>query len=198
MTDSEQKVPTQQEGASSDIHHEVEASNEQEAKEWYIMARNKLCHINQWKSYAGELSASFTLTDANGHQVERHPAQGDYIKIHLPTSSEDKFEWVRIEKVNEEHSGNEVSMMEVQVRPSQPPNQPGETEHFFSKESTSSFFVERNGKKIAAYVRGRNELPNLETPGVFNKIRNAIIAIVAMTGLNAPQWKALVKGLLEK
>ena len=86
----------------------------------------------------------------------------------------------------------------MRVRPSDPPRQQEETEHFFSKEATSSFIVERTGRKVQASVRGRNELPNLETPGLFNKIRNIFIGLGAMLGLNYPQWKGLVRGLLTK
>jgi len=72
------------------------------------------------------------------------------------------------------------------------------TEHFFSKEATSSFLVEHAGRKVEASVKGRNELPNVEIHGLINKIRNLLIGLGAMIGLNYPQWKALVKGILTK
>jgi hypothetical protein len=87
----------------------------------------------------------------------------------------------------------------MRVRPSDPPRQKEETEHFFSKDATSSFIVERKGNVVTAYVRGRNELPNTEEPESFlKKIRNAAIALAAMAGLNTPQWKGLAKGIIDK
>lgn len=198
MKDSKQKVPEQQEGAKSDIKHVVDAISNDEAAHLYIRARKNLLSINQWQELAGKLSARFTLIDPNGVEADRFPLQGDYIRIHLPTSTPNKYDWVRIEKIQDENPDDYTGRILIQVRPADPPLPQQETEHFFSREATSSFFVERKGKRVSAMVRGRNELPNLDADNLVDKIRNAVIAIGAMAGLNVPQWKALVKGILEK
>ena len=191
-------VPPQKEGAKSDIKYCVRAFGEREGLDLYNKARKNLLDINRWQEFAGKLSAEFRLTDPFGKLVERLPLQGDYIRIHLPTAATDKFEWVRIEAIKEQAHHEKLNWIMMRVRPSDPPRQQEETEHFFSKEATSSFIVERTGRKVQASVRGRNELPNLETPGLFNKIRNIFIGLGAMLGLNYPQWKGLVRGLLTK
>lgn len=43
---------------------------------------------------------------------------------------------------------------------------------------------------------GRNEIPNKHPISFINKIRNVIVAFVAMLGLAKPQWKNLMKGIL--
>jgi hypothetical protein len=47
-------------------------------------------------------------------------------------------------------------------------------------------------------VYGRNEKPNLNTKAVIDKLRNAIVGVTAIAGLNKPQWKSLVMGLLSE
>lgn len=197
VEDSNEKIPEQQKGASSDIIESVNCDSSEAAVQLYAKARKNLFDINNWHQMAGKLSARFYLTDPSGGAADRLPLQGDFIKIHLPTSSADKFDWVRIENIEEEQSGDYSSRVKISVRPTDPPAPQQETEHFFTEDATSNFFVERKGRVVTAMVRGRNELPNTDTPGVVNKIRNAVIAVAAMAGLNTPQWKALVKGILE-
>lgn len=198
MKDSEDKIPEQEKGASSDVIHTVNCESSDEATMLYLRARKNLFDINRWHERAGKLSARFYLTDESGNSIDRPPLQGDYIKIHLPPSAADKFDWVRIEEIEEEKPDDYSSRVKISVRPADPPAPQQETEHFFSDEATSNFFVERKGRSVTAMVRGRNELPNTEAPGVVNKIRNVVVAVAAMAGLNVPQWKALVKGILEE
>ena len=42
----------------------------------------------------------------------------------------------------------------------------------------------------------RNETPNNKDTNIYDTIRNTIIALTARAGLSGPQWKLLVKGLL--
>jgi hypothetical protein len=190
-------VPTQKKGGKSDITYSVRTLNEQAGLALYEKARKNLLDINNWKQLAGKLSADFSLTDPFGTLVQRLPLQGDFIRIHLPTSANDKFDWVRIEAIEVQNRGN-LNFIGMRVRPSDPPKQKEETEHFFSKEATSSFIVERTGRKVKASVRGRNELPNVKSGSLIDRIRNIFIGIGAMMGMNYPQWKGLVRGVLRK
>jgi hypothetical protein len=190
-------VPPQLKGARSDIKYSVTGSDEAEAIQVYDRARKNLLDINRWQHMAGKASAAFQLADPFGKEESRLPLQGDYIKIHLPVNPPDKFDWVRIEAIEERKLHVHFNWIVIRVRPADPPRQQEETEHFFSREATSSFSVERAGRKVVASVRGRNELPNIQVTGLMNKIRNVFIALGAMMGLNYPQWKALMRGLLK-
>ena len=53
--------------------------------------------------------------------------QGDYIRINLPSSSDDKFEWVRIELIEERKESEHVKWILIRVRPSEPPHEKEET-----------------------------------------------------------------------
>jgi hypothetical protein len=195
---TKEAVPPQLQGAKSDIRYSIRTSGEEDGLQLYEKARQNLLDINRWQQLAGRFSAAFYLTDPVGKHVQRLPLQGDYIKIHLPANADDKFDWVRIEAIEEQKLHAHFNWIVIRVRPSDPPKQQEETEHFFSKEATSSFCVERVGRKVEASVHGRNELPNVEVPGFMNKLRNIVIALGAMTGLNYPQWKALVRGIVRK
>jgi hypothetical protein len=192
------KIPAQHSGAKSDIHFSTTAETDEEAKKLYDKARNNLLSINKWKELAGKLSAAFLLTDNRGAAADRFPLNGDYIRIHLPGSPSGEFDWVRIERVEEEQPATHRKRIMIQVRPSDAPKQHEETEHFFSKQATSNFIVERNGNRITAAVAGRNELPNLHRKGLLSKIRNLLISLPALAGANTPQWKSLTKGIIEK
>lgn len=191
-------IPRQKKGAKSDITYRIKTPGEKEGSALYEKARNNLLDINRWQEFTGKLSAAFYLTDPFGKYVDRLPLQGDYIKIHLPTSAEDKFDWVRIEAIEEERKLSNINWIMIRVRPSDPPRRQEDTEHFFSKDATSSFTVERKGRKVEAAVRGRNELPNVQNEGLMTKVRNVVIGLGAMIGMNYPQWKGLVRGIMTK
>jgi len=193
------KAPQQKEGSESNITYSRTTASEKECRNLYEKARKNLLDINRWQQIAGKLSADFHLTDPYGNPVERLPLQGDYIKIHLPTSSDDKFDWVRIEAIEEKNVSADHQYILIRVRPSDAPRHKEDTEHFFSKDATSSFSIERAGLKIEAAVRGRNELPNIqEQDGLMKKLRNLVVGLTAMFGGNYPQWKGLVRGMLRK
>ncbi|MBL7699368.1 MAG: hypothetical protein JNK79_14480 [Chitinophagaceae bacterium] len=191
-----EQIPSQEHGAKSNVSYAVKGFAEKEGDEIYEKARKNLLDINRWHELSGALSARFYLTDPYGNETDRLPLQGDYIKIHLPSSADDKFDWVRIELIEERKPREHIKWIMIRVRPSDPPQEKQETEHFFSEEATSNFYVGQTGRKVEASVGGRNELPNIEAPGMINKIRDVIVGLAAMAGFNYPQWKSLVKGIL--
>lgn len=193
---SKRNLPQQKKGAKSDVKYSVRAKDEAESIALFQKARKNLLNINQWEKMAGKVSATFRLTDEYGNHVNRLPLQGDYIKIHLPTSAEDKFDWVRIEAIEEKRTPVHLCYIMIRVRPTDPPNPQEATEHFFSREATSSFCVERTGQLVEASVRGRNELPNLDAGGIKSILRNLVVSLGAMLGLNYPQWKGLTRGII--
>jgi hypothetical protein len=69
--------------------------------------------------------------------------------------------------------------------------------HFFDEQSSSSFVVKREGKKITGGIYGRNEKPNTDTEKLVDKIRNIAVAGGAISGLSKLQWKSLVNGLVK-
>jgi hypothetical protein len=194
-------VPEQKEGGKTDAEYSKEAVGTTAAHDLFLQSRERLLNINEWDKIAGALSAVFKLTDSNGREITGKAKVGDFIKIDIPgpgTKAGKGFDWVRIEVIEENH--NDSSQMEsllVRVRPcDNPTNNKEDVAHFFTNKASSSFTLQRDGITVTAGVHGRNEVPNTKTESLYDKTRNSTIAVAAIVGLNAPQWKSLVKGIM--
>ena len=77
-------VPNQESGKAIDAVSSVELADENDARNLFEDVRKRLQNVNEWKQYAGNLSAEFQLVDTNGTEVQREPAKGDYLKIDIP------------------------------------------------------------------------------------------------------------------
>jgi hypothetical protein len=203
MADVKEKiVPPQYEGQKKDIVHCVETIDEDDARKLFVIARNRLLAINRWYDLCGSSSAKFTLTDNKGTKHDRTAEKGDYLKIDLPatpgTADGKGYDWVFIEAIEDNSdSAGPYESIALRARPSQHPNEKVENiAHFFDNDATSTFIVERHGKKVTAAVYGRNEVPNTATSNTFDKVRNVIVGMSAILGFSNMQWNNLVRGLL--
>ena len=196
-------IPEQEKGGKTDTAHEVECNTESEAKEYFQLAKQRLLNVNRWHDLAGVLTAVFRLTDDTGKEVDRPAKTGDYFKISIPApgpGTGDGYDWVRIELIGEPTAAREENeAFGIRVRPAHNPVKKDDDNiaHFFRDNATSSFIVERIGRKLKAAVHGRNELPNTTAEKPLDKARNAVVAIGAILGFSNPQWKSLVKGILK-
>ena len=191
-------LPKQKEGAQSDNCFTIKSNTLTEAENLYNNAKENLIHVNNWNKLAGGLSAKFQLTNSHGDALYRPAKEKDHIKIQLPVAGK-HYDWVKIESIEEEKVDDLHEHITIKVRPTNDPlTSERDTAHFLTSDATSSFSIQRKGEKVTAAINGRNELPNTQTKGFFRKIRNAIIGLTVMLGLNTPQWKALAKGLVKK
>lgn len=194
-------IPEQETGTAKNILHSINIQSNEEAKSLYIKAKTRLYDINNWDKFAGTASAKFTLTDENGNTLTKIPEKNNLFKISIPAPGNkvgEGYDWVRIEVI-EEHNDpeNNYEFVVITVRPCESPlNNSTKVAHFFSDEATSSFVVQRKDKEVTACVLGRNEKPNTETEKIGNVIRNALVAVGAISGVANIQWNSLVKGLL--
>lgn len=189
-------IPEHNEGAQSNTESSVELSTEEEAKEFFNKVKERLLRVSEWHHYAGAGTADFRLINDQGNSVDRTPKEGDYFEINIPgpgTISGEGNDWVRVEKIEEDEH-----CIGIRVRPApNPTNENTDVAHFFDEQSTSSFVVKRESRKITAGVYGRNEKPNTQSEKLIDKIRNTAIATGAVAGLSKLQWKSLVQGLLK-
>lgn len=194
-------IPEQKTGAQSNTESSVLCNSIEESKEFYQKVKQRLLRVNDWQSYAGILTATFQLTDAQGRDVERTAQREDHFKIDIPgpgSVTGDGFDWVRIEEIAEQKGEEEESII-IKVHPAtNPTNDHNDVAHFFSEEATSCFMVKREGTTILAAVYGRNENPNTTTEKVVDKTRNVAVATGATVAFAKLQWKSLVTGLLRK
>lgn len=196
-------VPGQQKGAETNAEESVTASSVEEAKLIFMNAKERLLDINHWHRWAGFGSAEFHVTDERGRRLERSAREGDFVCIDIPgpgTDAGDGKDWVRVESIESCYDpANDYEVFTLVVRPTvNPKSSTGETAHFYTSDATSTYIVQREGKKVWVAERGRNEIPNTEVDKALDKARNVAVAVGGMAGLSKIQWKALVKGLLNK
>lgn len=201
MKQPEETIPEQQEGTEINVEESIDLSSEEEAKDFFSSVKERLLKINQWKDWAGALSAGFQLTDEEGKEIDSIPKAGNYFKINIPAPgivTGEGYDWVLVEEVKQEKE-NDCEYVAIKVRPaSSPVNEKEDVAHFFTDEATSNFIVRRDGNKITAGVYGRNEKPNVKADTLIDTIRNAVVGTGAVTAFAKLQWKALVSGLLER
>jgi hypothetical protein len=194
------QIPEQHTGGQLDTQAKAEFPSSESAKEFYKIAKWRLLNPSKWAEICEIPLSTFTLTDHEGNPVNREAWQGDYLKIDIPgpgTHSGEGFDWVRIEKIDEEFSfDSEISTL--QVRPAaNPTSKDTSTAHFFTAMATSTFQVKRIRNIVYAEEHGRNEVPNTDTSYTGDNIRNTLIGWTAKIGLSYPQWKSLVKGIAD-
>jgi hypothetical protein len=201
MSQQNNIIPSQDSGIQTNTESTEELATEKEAKDYYVTVCKRLMDINNWQQYAGKATAAFQLTDNSGKDVKRDPQKGDHLKIDIPgpgSVSGQGFDWVQIEAIEKDQDEN-TQWNAIRVRPATSPlNEKEDVAHFFSDDTTSTFMVRQEGKKVIAGVYGRNEKPNTNTETTIDKIRNTAIATGAITGFSKIQWKSLVNGLVKK
>lgn len=194
-----QIVPDQQTGKAIDVASTIELQQVADARFLFGQAKERLQNVNQWKDIAGTLSATFRLVDEKGAEVQRKAQKGDYLKIDIPgpgTNSGEGYDWVRIEEV-ESTFLPDGERFAFRVRPTDnPQNRKEDVAHFYSKESTSSFVVERHNHKVTASVHDRNTKPNTDAEETSDRIRDAVVGAAGVASFSKIQWKKLTDGLV--
>lgn len=202
MSNAYENIPEQYEGEVSDVIHFADAGTQQKAHQLFLLVKERLKDISNWHQLSGPGSSKFSLTDAQGNELYRMAEKGDHFYIDLPapgTIAGRGLDWVIIEDIDELDDANaESEYIAMRVRPVVNPKNPdAPIAHFFTHNSTNTFIVERYLNHVSAAVHGRNEVPNNKDTGLYDSVRNTIIALGARKGLSGPQWKALVVGLLK-
>jgi hypothetical protein len=195
-------VPAQHTGAMSVTRYSIKLASKAAAESLFERARRNLLNVNDWHTIAGPHSAVFEIIDERGEKITGDVKKGNYLRINIPaipgSPAGNGADWVKVERINEQVNLNYQSIA-ISVRPAPSPiDNETEVAHFFADEATSTFSIERRDRVVVASVNGRNETPNTETKTIRARIRNFFVAIGAMLGLNKPQWKSLVKGLIKK
>ena len=195
------QIPEQRQGGQMDTTAKAVFPSVLSAKEFYEIAKTRLLSVSDWAEICKVPVSVFTLTDTAGNEVKRQAMEGDYLKIDIPgpgTNAGDGYDWVRIEKITEETDGNQ-SLVSLQARPAvNPLAHETEIAHFFKNVATSTFQVRQIGNEVYAEEHGRNEVPNTDSDSITDNLRNRLVGWTAKIGFSYPQWKSLVKGLVEK
>ncbi|QCR23901.1 hypothetical protein [Pontibacter sp. SGAir0037] len=154
-------------------------------------AKEKLFHIDLWSNLNG-INSTFQLFDNRGRRTTAPvPEEGYYIRIILPASTIEN--WVQVSQVHVEEN-----MAEFVVHPSEKPKELTEEEevvqHFFIKEASSTFKVERQGAKLIGYEIGKNEgINNQGEEAGDRSMLNTLIAAGGWAGFQDLQWDKITR-----
>jgi hypothetical protein len=194
-------VPENTEGKKITAEAVATFHDEDEARQFYKVASERLLNVNDWGKRAGSLSAEFQLTDEHGNQVKRAAHKGDHFRIDIPgpgSKAGGGYDWVVVEDIKEVKEKN-VESIAVLVRPTSNPKTNDENvAHFYSEASTSTFEIAREDKKVTATIYDRNVQANTETEETIDKIRNTVVGVSARHGGSKIQWQALADALVKK
>ena len=196
----EDNVPDQVKGNAINVERSVKATSNHQAKLLYEEASARLLDVNHWHTFTEPSMSVFQLTDSNGQEIYREAHEMDLFRISVPapgSSNGEGFDWVRVERIDYQKTGDPTQGISMRVRPVPSPLHPGDgTAHFFKVDATSTFSVSRDELEVKSSIRGRNEVPNTDASSIVDKIRNVVVATgAALAGSNL-QWERLAKGLL--
>jgi hypothetical protein len=193
-------VPRQQTGKEIEVNSSCKFEQENEAVDFFTVAKGRLLNVDQWHRVAGVISAAFRAFDKDGNKVDRKIEKEDYMRIDIPgpgSKEGDGYDWVKIEEVKEVEEAH-LQCIGFRVRPAANPC--GDTNsiaHFYDDSATGNFVVTREGKKITATVIDVNVKPNDDTNSITDKIRGTAIGTVALSFFSKLQWKNLVDGIVK-
>jgi hypothetical protein len=194
-------IPEHEKGVVIDSTSSEECKDIEEAKAFFKIVKERLLDVNHWHEVAGKASAEFQLIDKNGQEANRKVEKGDYFKIDIPgpgSKAGEGYDWVQVEDLKEV-SREDVDSVGLRVRPSTNPLSKDESiAHFYSEDSTSTFIVTREDKKITATIYDRNTKPNTDSETIMDKVRHVAAGIGAILGGSKLQWKGLAKGLVSR
>lgn len=136
-------------------------ANEADARAAFESQAARLLDVHHWDELSTVAGASFELVNPYGDATDRPARAGDFVRIDLPGPG--WISWVRIESTSVD-----ANRVELVVRPSHDPTarvpDPSRIDHFFTREATNTFSLERRGRTIVAEVNGGNESANLAGP----------------------------------
>lgn len=168
--------------------------DEPSALEAFERAKQKLFEVNKWSGMPG-INSTFEVYNSSGMlAAAARPEVGDYIKIILPAPAPEN--WVQITDIREE-----ANMAEFEVHPSPAPKTHDENttqvKHFFHKEASSTFRVERQGTILKAYEIGKNEgINNQGQEAGDRSVINTLVAEGGWAAFQEIQWDKLTRYLV--
>jgi hypothetical protein len=195
-------VPAQYIGKEIDVAASMFLQDEQEAIEFYELARQRLLNVNEWHDTAGFGTGRFHVADSNGELQNRHVQQGDHFRVEIPgpgSKTGEGYDWVLVEAVAETEQEPGIQSTGIRVRPTTNPcNDSHDVAHFYDSSATSCFIVTREALEVKAMIIDNNVKPNEDAESATDLIRNIPVAAVALTVFSKWQWQRLADGIVAR
>jgi hypothetical protein len=169
-------------------------TDEKQAAAFFPEVKVKLLNLENWNKNAG--LSSFELFDENGTvKADKTIHKGDFNRISLKGSG--KYDWVKIIDI---YQGENEFV--ITVKPTYDPtgDNPDKTKvsHFFTREATNNFCLQKDDKSLALYVIGLGEKQNVsETENVIETTRNIAVAnLGSYLGIQKGEWTTFCENFL--
>ena len=189
-------APKQERGLSQSTVRTKTYKTEAEAEADFRLKKEKLMRPGGWNSKPIGLTyadaPAWSLHDSKGKEAmtNRRAEKGDLLKIEAPGMS--RF-FVQVKDAK-----NEKDNVEFTVAPTRDPQAIAEeTSHFFEKESTRTFSLQRDGKQVRFTTLGRNEKLNTGNQSGYNSTMNAVQGLTIMGGGGDVYWDNFADNLLK-
>lgn len=165
---------------------------EAKAQKAFLQGQERLFAVNSWSQLPG-INSTFKLYNQQAEPTQNKPEPNYFIQIILPGLTVEN--WVQIETIQEEANSAQFT-----VHPCPNPlNESDETQHFFVKEASSTFRVERQGNTLFGYQIGKNEkINNHNYQAGVRAFLNTLIAEGGWAGFQDIQWGKLTDYLAGK
>ncbi len=172
-------------------------SDAAEAEKYFAEFKRKLFRIEKWNADSG--LSSFELFDENGaRQAPQASAKtGDFIRITLTGSG--KSDWVKVTGIDDERADEIVLTVQPAYNPTEKGADETATSHFFIKDSSNNFCLQKINQAVKIYVVGLNEISNTqETNNIIETARNVATANLGhYLGIQKAEWTTFCENFLE-
>ena len=159
-----------EEGKDKTFCSERNFNDESSARQAFEEGKKRLWNVNSWSEFSG-INSTFTLHNQHGNQTHQTPVIGYFIKIVLPGLPVEN--WVQLAAIQDTETSAQFT---VHPCPN-PTNNSVETQHFFVKEASSTFRIEREGTVLRGLQIGKNEkINNHDYQAGKGTILNTLIA----------------------
>jgi hypothetical protein len=189
-------VPQHLVGMQKDLSYVITLESGEDADDWFVESMERLLKLNDWNRRASDIDLLFNLTDHHGKNVNRRAHAGDYIKLHASHSDDftaDEVHWMKIAAIEyDDYPDDDKETIAMHIIPSAGPNH----NNYYRPDTTdtsSTFVVERCGKRITGSYHSRNEIA--ETDG--DNSHDILSAIVSWYSITDKHWDTLLKAMIE-
>jgi hypothetical protein len=195
MPDYHYLIPSQQYGLEKNLEYTIICDSIEEAEDCFVDAKERLLDVNNWNKYSEIRSLQFKLSDSHGKEAHRHARKGDHIRIEVLPTGQGRVEgidWVAIEAIEyDDYPDQGMETFGMRLHPSFNPlnKQMGDAAYSLSDNATSTFVIQRRGRRLMTTYHGRNEPLNSETDGQS--------CDQTWLGLSDVQWASLASGIAE-
>lgn len=180
-------------------HDSVETKNlEENSKIIFEKMQYAFFNINGW-DHLFKNSTNFQVTDESGKDKFDEIKIGDFVKIKIPGPKSKVgagYDWVKIFDLKTEEQ-KDCLVHSIVLSPSYRPNSSKKTAHFFKSEARNYFIIKKYPNRITAEVHGRNEIPNYQNLGIWDKARNFLVSHGGIFGFSKTHWKVWTKNILD-